>query len=87
MKKLVKVTAMANITWTGRGDDTIKESGVPVFAKYNPDVLPTEHQRRRALINWAEQSFRDRHKEYGKFGLLFGTCEVTFEDNTYYEFG
>jgi hypothetical protein len=78
---------MATITWTGRNDEKIKESGVPILASYNPDVLATEHQRRRALINLAEQSFRTKHKEYGKFGLLFGHCEVVLEDNTYYEFG
>ena len=87
MAKLMKVTAMANIVWTGRKDETITEKAVPVIAKYNPEVVSTEHQRRRALMNWAEQQFRERHKEYGKFGLLFGHCEVTFEDKTYYEFG
>ena len=82
---LIKVTALADITWTGRNNDKIVDKGVPFVASYNPSVVYTEHQRKRALMNWAEQVFRDSHKEYGKFGLTFGTCEVTLDG--YYELG
>ena len=86
MKNLIKVSAIANITWTGRNNETLTEKAVPVIAKYNPDVVYTEHQRRRALMNWTEQQFRESHKEYGKFGLLFGHVDVTFDDGSYTEF-
>ena len=87
MEKQIKVSALVNITWNGRNkNEVMKSTAVPVVAKYHTDILTTEHQRRRALMNWAEQQFREDHKEYGKFGLLFGTIEVDLLDNSYYEF-
>ena len=85
MSNMIKVTAMVSVTWTGGNNDKISEHSVPVVANYNSNVLTTEHQRRRALVNLAEQQFRARHKEYGKYGLMFGHCEVSIDGKTYYE--